>query len=95
MPRLATSINETQVKNAKPLKKPYKLSDGKGLVLLVNPDGSKWWRLRYTIDAKEKMLSLGVYPEVSLADARNKALEARKDVAKGIDPSEQRKTSKA
>lgn len=95
MPRLATSINDTQVKNAKPLKKPYKLADGKGLVLLVNPDGSKWWRLRYTVDSKEKMLSLGVYPEVSLADARNKALEARKDVAKGIDPSEQRKASKA
>lgn len=95
MPKLASSINDTQVKNAKPLQKPYKLADGRGLVLLVNPDGSKWWRLRYTVDGKEKMLSLGVYPEISLSDARQTALEARKDVAKGFDPSESRKAAKS
>lgn len=94
MPKLAPGLNETQIRNAKPKDKPYKLADGKGLVLLVNSNGSKWWRLRYTVDGREKMLSLGVYPEVSLATARNKSHDARTTVAKGADPSKERQTDK-
>jgi len=94
MPKLAPGLNDTRIRNAKPKDKPYKLADGKGMVLLINPNGSKWWRLRYNIDGREKMLSLGVYPEVSLAAARSKAHDARTAVASGADPSVGRKTEK-
>ena len=89
------TINDTQAKNAKPKAKPYKLSDEKGLVLLVNPNGSKWWRLRYFFAGKEKMLSLGTYPEVTLKRAREKRDDARRLIAEQQDPSAQRKTDKA
>jgi len=79
---------------AKPREKAYKLADEKGLFLLVNPNGSKWWRLKYRIAGKEKLLSLGVYPDVSLKDARDRRDEARKRIAAGIDPSEDRKAEK-
>jgi hypothetical protein len=64
------------------------------MVLLVHPDGSKYWRLRYRFGGKEKMLALGKYPEVSLADARARRDEARKVVANGVDPSEKKKADK-
>jgi integrase len=79
------------IKNAKPREKPYKLTDGNGLYLLVNPNGSKLWRLRYRFSDKQNMLSLGAFPEVSLASARMKRDEARKLLANGIDPSQQKK----
>ena len=94
MPKLASGLNDVRVRNAKPKNKPYKLADGKGLVLLINSNGSKWWRLRYTVDGREKMLSLGVYPEVSLASARNKTHDARIAIAKGNDPSKERLAEK-
>ena len=94
MPKLAPGLNDVRVRNAKPKDKPYKLADGQGLVLLINPNGSKWWRLRYTVDGREKMLSLGVYPEVSLASARNKTHDARIAIAKGNDPSKERLAEK-
>jgi integrase len=81
------------IQNAKPKEKPYKLSDGDGLHLLVNPNGSKLWRFRYQF-GKEKMLSFGSWPEVSLADARDRTSEARKLVAAGKDPSQQRQSDK-
>jgi hypothetical protein len=65
------------MQNAKPKERPYKLSDGEGLHLFVQPNGSKWWRFRYQFDRKEKMLSLGTFPEVSLAAARDKRNDAR------------------
>lgn len=82
------------IQNAKPRDKPYKLSDGDGLHLLVQPSGSKLWRFRYQFALKEKMLSLGSFPEVSLASAREKKSDARKLVAQGIDPSQQRSQDK-
>lgn len=94
MPKLADGLTDTKIKNAKPKDKPYKLSDGNGLTLLVNPNGSKWWRLRYYFEDREKMLSLGVYPKVSLQDARANALDAVKQVEKGSDPSAARKEAK-
>jgi len=75
--------------------KARKVSDGAGLVLDVRPTGAGWWRLRYWLDGKERMLSLGTYPDTSLAQARAKRDEARRQVASGIDPSSVRKADKA
>lgn len=83
-----------KVRSAKPEAKSYKLTDGKGMVLMVYPNGSKYWRLRYRFAGKEKMLALGEYPEVSLADARARRDEARKLLANGVDPSENKKAVK-
>lgn len=71
---------------AKSKEKPYKLSDGKGLYLFVHPAGGKYWRMKYYHLGKEKHMSLGVYPEVSLADARDVVIEARKLIKQNIDP---------
>src|SRR5258706_3453377 len=79
-----------EVKNAK----PGKLFDGNGMFLLARPDGAKCWRLKYRFAGKEKLLALGVYPEVSLADARAKRDDARKQLRDGIDPSERRRAER-
>ena len=87
-------LNDIACKQAKPREKAYKLADAKGLYLEVAPSGGKWWRLKYRIGGKEKRISLGVYPEVSLKEAREKCDVARKQIASGIDPSDQRKAAK-
>jgi integrase len=87
-------LSETKARNAKPKSKPYKLTDGDGLFLLVTPAGGKYWRLKYYLAGKEKLLALGVYPEVGLADARERRAQARKHLAAGIDPSEEKKEVK-
>jgi len=79
-------LNARQVESAKPKDKAYKLADGGGLYLLVNPNGSRYWRLKYRIAGKEKLLALGVYPAVTLAAARLKRDEAKKCLADGLDP---------
>ena len=89
------SLSDTAVRNAKPDKKATKLFDDRGLYLEVSPTGGKWWRLKYRFDGKEKRLSLGVYPDVGLRDARERRDSARKLLADGIDPSENRKSQKA
>jgi hypothetical protein len=76
----------TTVKKAKAKDKPYKLSDEKGMYLLINPKGAKYWRLKYRYGGKEKTLALGVYPDVSLSDARDKRDAARKLIANDVDP---------
>ncbi|CNB44017.1 tyrosine-type recombinase/integrase [Yersinia similis] len=87
-------LTDIKVKTAKPIDKAYKLTDGGGMYLLVKPNGSKYWRLKYRFVGKEKMLSIGVYPDVSLADARQKRDEARKVLAAGGDPGEVKKADK-
>lgn len=87
-------LTDAAIRNAKPREKPYKLADEKGLFVLVNPNGTKWWRLKFRVAGKEKLLSFGVYPEVGLKEAREKRDEARKQLAGGIDPSEHRKAIK-
>jgi hypothetical protein len=82
------------VRNAKPTGKTRKLSDERGLYLEVSPTGSKWWRLKYRFDGKEKRLALGVYPDVGLKDARERREAARKLLASGVDPGEHRKAQK-
>ena len=89
------ALNDTAIRNAKPKAAPYKLSDGGGLFLLVNTNGSKWWRHSYRFDGKQKTISLGVYPEVGLKDARAKHAEARKKLAQCINPSVDRKLEKS
>ncbi|HCM9564355.1 TPA: integrase arm-type DNA-binding domain-containing protein [Enterobacter hormaechei subsp. steigerwaltii] len=88
------ALSDVKVRSAKPEAKAYKLTDGDGMVLLVHPNGSKYWRLRYRFGGKEKMLALGKYPEVSLADARARRDEARRLLANGVDPSENKKAVK-
>ena len=87
-------LTATAVKQAKPKDKDYKLSDGGGLFLLIKTNGSKYWRYKYRSLSKEKLLAIGVYPETSLADARKLHTAAREQLAKGIDPSEVKRTTK-
>lgn len=88
-------LTDTAIRQAKPKDKPYKLADGGGMYLEISPAGGKWWRLKYRIDKKEKRISLGTYPEVSLKQARERREEARKLLANSVDPSENRKAVKA
>jgi integrase len=81
-------LTDVVIRQAKPAEKPYKLSDGGGMFLLINSNGSKYWRLKYRIDGKEKKMALGVYPEVSLTQARDKRDKARELIGGGIDPIE-------
>lgn len=87
------ALSDAKVRNAKPKQKPYKIYDGDGLFLLVKPSGGKYWRLKYEF-VGEKLLACGVYPEISLGEAREKALQARKTLAKGKDPAAERKEAK-
>jgi integrase len=83
-----------QVKNAKPLETAYKLTDAKGMFALVHPNGSKYWRMDYRFGQKRKTLSLGVYPDVSLSEARDLVTDARTMIRKGIDPMVEKKKAK-
>lgn len=87
-------LTAVQVKQAKPKPKPYKLADGKGLYLLVNPSGTRWWRLAYRYGGKQKTISMGTFPDTSLADARQNREAARKLLRDGIDPSAARQVEK-
>ena len=88
------SLSDAKVRNSKPKIKPYKISDGEGMFLLITPSGSKYWRLKYFFAGREKLLALGVYPEISLSDARERRIQARKTLAAGGDPGEVKKASK-
>jgi integrase len=88
------ALSDRKAKQAKPKEKDYKLTDEKGMFLLVKKNGSKYWRLKYRFDGKEKMLALGVYPDIGLADARKKRSDARTQIANGIDPTEVKKREK-
>lgn len=80
----AQATTDAAIKNAKAKAKPYKMAAGNGMYLLVNPNGSKLWRLKYRYDGKEKTLSFGAYPDVSLSQARLKREQARQQIADGI-----------
>ena len=87
-------LSDIQVRNLKPREKAYKVSDFEGLFVLVKTNGSKLWQFKYRMDGKERLLSIGVYPEVSLAQARKAKEGARSSVAEGIDPSEAKQEEK-
>lgn len=87
-------LSDAKVRNAKPKAKPYKMSDGDGLFLVVMPSGSKYWRMKYFYAGKEKLLACGVYPEISLSKAREQRFRARESIAAGHDPGEVKRTAK-
>ncbi|MDP1637899.1 MAG: tyrosine-type recombinase/integrase [Candidatus Nitrotoga sp.] len=89
------ALSAIEVKGAKPKNKPYKLSDGGGLFMLVQPNGAKYWRMDYSFAGKRKTLAIGVYPDVSLSDARVRRDAARQQLANDIDPSAEKQTKKA
>ncbi len=87
MPKVTfNALSDTAIRNAKPTKKQYKLFDGQGLFVLIHPNGSKYFRFRYKLNNKEKMMALGVYPETTLKQARELRMEAQRLVSEGIDP---------
>jgi integrase len=88
-------LTDTAIKKAKPEAKPSKMADGGGLYLLIHPNGGKYWRMDYRFGGKRKTLSIGVYPDVSLVDARNRREQARKLLANDTDPSSVKQEQKA
>lgn len=88
------ALTDIKVRSAKPQEKEYTLADGDGMFLLIHPNGSKYWRFRFRFGGKQHLMAFGVYPETSLADARQKREEARKLVAAGIDPREHKRAVK-
>lgn len=89
------SLTDTAVRRAKAKKKPFKMFDSGGLFLLINPSGGKWWRFKYRFNHKEKLLSLGTYPDISLKTARDRRDLERRKLADKIDPAINRKAIKA
>lgn len=87
-------LNELKVKNAKPKEKLYRLFDGRGLYLEVNPAGGRYWRFKYRFNDKERRMGFGVYPDIGLADARERRDQARKLIANGVDPAEAKQAAK-
>ncbi|MGC2339142.1 MAG: Arm DNA-binding domain-containing protein, partial [Pseudolabrys sp.] len=87
-------LTDTAIRNAKSRRKAVKLSDGGGLYLLIQSRGAKLWRLAYRYGGKQKLLAFGIYPTVSLADARVRRDAAKKHLKDGLDPSVQRKFEK-
>ena len=87
-------LTDTRIRNAKPSTKAYKLSDGGGMYLLVKPDGGRYWRMDYRFVGKRRTLAFGVYPIVTLSDARERRQEARRLLAENIDPGTAKKASK-
>jgi integrase len=88
-------LTNTAIKAAKPREKPWKLFDGRGLYLDIRPNGGQWWRFKYRFGGKEKLLSLGTFPEVTLQQARSKREVMRSDVANGVDPGVKRQVEKS
>jgi hypothetical protein len=93
MARIVKTLSATE--KAKPGVTPKKMFDGGGLFLIVTPTGGKWWRFKFTFDGREKTISFGVYPDITLAQAREKREAARKLLAIGVNPSEDRRAAKA
>lgn len=89
------ALTDIAIRTTKPTDKPTKLTDGGGLYLLLNPNGSRWWRLDYRYGGKRKTLSMGIYPDVGLKEARIRRDDARKLLASDVDPGENRKAVKA
>ena len=87
MPKITyNALTDTSIRNSKSRQKQYKIFDGQGLFVLIHPNGSKYFRYRYKFEGKEKVMALGVYPETTLKEAREKRLEAQRLVKDGLDP---------
>jgi hypothetical protein len=88
------ALADTAIRGAKPNEKPYKLGDSLGLFMLVQPSGGRLWRLKYRVNGSEEKLGLGIYPDVSLSEARERRDEARKVIASGADPAIEKQRAK-
>lgn len=86
-------LTDTAIRVAKPLEKPQKLFDGNGLFLFITPTGTKSWRVKYRFQGREKLLTLGTYPQLSLKEARAACVAAKKQISDGLDPSREKKRS--
>ena len=87
-------LTENSIRKAQILEKQYKIYDGEGMFLLIHPNGSKYWRMKYTFDGKSKLASFGVWPGVSLKEAREKRYEAKQKIKIGINPVEEKRKNK-
>ena len=87
-------LTENSIRKAQVLKKQYKIYDGDGMFLLIHPNGSKYWRMKYTFDGKSKLASFGVWPGVSLKEARKRRHEAKQKIKMGINPVEEKRKNK-
>jgi Arm DNA-binding domain len=87
-------LNDTRIRNAKPRERDYKLTDFDGLYVLVRPNGRKLWRFAYRLNGKQKQIALGAYPELTLAEARDRREASRRLLANGKDPSLERRLEK-
>lgn len=94
MPRIVKPLSDVQIRNARPKKTMYRMTDGNGLYLLVQPHGAKLWRMDYSFNSIRRTLAFGAYPSVSLEQARKHREEARKLIVNGVDPSEAKKAQK-
>ncbi len=95
MPKLAKPLTDAQARNAKGREKVYTLADGGGMYLEIAPNGTNHWRMAYRqSNGKNNRLTFGIYPEISLEDARKKRMDARKLIAAGVDPAEHKKALK-
>ena len=88
-------LSDTKIRTTRPGEKPLRLYDERGLYLEISPSGSRWWRLKYRFAGKEKLLSMGTYPDTGLKAARDKRDQAREQLAQGVDPSQARRVEKA
>ena len=87
-------LTENSIRKAQILEKQYKIYDGEGMFLLIHPNGSKYWRMKYTFDGKSKLASFGVWPGVSLKEARERRYEAKQKIKIGINPVEEKRKNK-
>ena len=87
-------LTENSIKKAKVLEKQYKIYDGDGMFLLIHPNGSKYWRMKYTFDGKSKLASFGVWPGISLKEARERRYDAKQKIKRGINPVEEKRKNK-
>ena len=87
-------LTENSIRKAEILEKQYKIYDGDGMFLLIHPNGSKYWRMKYTFDGKSKLASFGVWPGVSLKEARERRHEAKQKIKMGINPVEEKRKHK-
>src|SRR5574340_1465565 len=94
MARVTLSLTDSRIQQARAADRPLKLADGGGMYLLLNPKGSRYWRLDYRFDGKRKTLALGVYPAVTLGEARKRRAAAKAMLAEGRDPAVAKKVGK-
>lgn len=95
MPKRITPLTDAKIRTIKPTEKPQKLFDGGGLFLLITPTGGKLWQLKYRFGSIEKLLAIGAYPQISLAEARQKRDQASALMLNGVDPGDTKKAQKA